>query len=352
MCFQGLQKTGVEIAMEIILEIILLLVGFVLLVKGADFFVDGSSTVAKKLRVPSIVIGLTIVAVGTSLPELAVSSLASFQNSNEIAFSNVIGSNLFNLLMVLGVSALLSTVPVKKSILKREFPFLTIITAVLVFLSGGQMLFSNKSKILTIFHFREAKNMSGKVSRVDGLILVLLFVFFLIWTVRYALKERQGKEENRQQELMSNGKCVFYIIGGAVAIIVGGELVVECAKRLALAAGMTETLVGLTVVALGTSLPELVTSAVAAKKGEADIAIGNVVGSNIANILLVLGLSAAISPVPVMTMSLADAVISLAVTVIVFVIAGTRKSIRKAEGVLMIFLYAGYMGYILARQYL
>ena len=293
-----------------------------------------------------------IVAIGTSLPELAVSSLASFQNSNAIAYSNVVGSNLFNLLAVLGVSALIRMVSVKKSILKREFPFLCVVTAILVFLSGEQIWFSGKLNITDIFDFHKSENISGAINRLDGVILVLLFIAFLVWTVRYALRERQSTEENNEQKLMSNGKCALSIIGGAAAIIAGGELVVECAKRLALAAGMTETLVGLTVVALGTSLPELVTSAVAAKKGEVDIAIGNVVGSNIANILLVLGMSVAISPVRVLTMSLADAVISLATTGIVFVIAGTKSSIRRSEGVLMLLLYAGYMAYILARQYL
>ena len=335
--------------MFIAIEIVLLLVGFVLLVKGADFFVEGSSAVAKKLKVPSIVIGLTIVAIGTSLPELAVSALASFQNSNAIAYSNVVGSNLFNMLMVLGVTACLIKIPVKPSVMKREFPFLVGITAVLVFLAGDALWFSGK--MFNIFRFHVSGKKIGEINRLDGILLVILFGFFLVWTVSYALKERKSMEEE-QGEIIGNARCTLYILGGAVGVMAGGELVVECAKRLAMSAGMSETLVGLTIVALGTSLPELVTSAVAARKGEADIAIGNVVGSNISNILLVLGFSAAVSPVGVLTMSLADAVICLVVTIVVLVVARTQYSIRRLEGIFLIFIYVGYMVYILSRQYL
>ena len=335
--------------MTVALEIILLLVGFVLLIKGADFFVDGSSAVAKKLKVPSIVIGLTIVAIGTSLPELAVSSLASFQNSNAIALSNVVGSNIFNILMVLGVTALFITIPVKGSMLKREFPFLLGITAILIFLAGDQLWFGKK---YNIFRFNVSDREAGTVNQIDGILLLVLFIGFIIWTVKYALKERQNIKEEDTKTLMSTKKCIFLIIVGAAGVMAGGDLVVECAKRLALAAGMSETLVGLTIVALGTSLPELVTSVVAGKKGEADIAVGNVVGSNISNILLVMGLSATISPVTVVTMSLADAIVSLGATVIIFVMAGTKKSIRRVEGIILVLIYLGYLAYILARQYM
>lgn len=336
--------------MKIILEIIMLLVGFVLLIKGADIFVDGSSAVAKKLKVPSLVIGLTIVSIGTSLPELAVSSLASFQNSNAIAYSNVVGSNIFNLLMVLGVSSLLVTLPVQKSMIKREFPFLLGVTAILIFCAGEYLWFSKDLLKTNIFKFDIATVDIGVVNRYDGILFVLIFIGFLMWTVSFALKERKNLKEE-QTDLMSTTRCILYILGGAIAVIAGGEFVVYSAKKLAAVAGMSETLIGLTVVALGTSLPELVTSAVAAKKGEADIAIGNVVGSNIANILLVLGLSAAISPVSVVTMSLADAVISLVATLLVFLVVGLKKSIKRAHGILFILVYLGYMAYIIARQY-
>ena len=338
--------------MEILLEIIFLLVGFVLLIKGADYFVEGSSAVAKKLKVPSIVIGLTIVAIGTSMPELAVSTFASAQNSNDIALSNVIGSNIFNLLVVLGFSALFHQIRVKSSIVKREFPFLLVVTIITILLAGDRVWSGKITNLSQIFTFQHGSNPIGVVGRLDGILFVLLFVGFLWWTVRYALKERQKNQEENEEQLLSAQKCVLFILGGIIAIVAGGEVVVYCAKKLALAAGMSEVLVGLTVVALGTSLPELVTSAVAAKKGEADIAVGNVVGSNIANILLVLGMSATISPVGVVSMSLVDTIVSLVATLLVWGVAGNDKKIKRPEGILLLLVYFAYMAYIICRQYL
>lgn len=338
--------------MEILVEIIFLLVGFVLLIKGADYFVEGSSAVAKKLKVPSIVIGLTIVSIGTSMPELAVSTFASAQNSNDIALSNVIGSNIFNLLVVLGVSALFHQIRVKSSIVKREFPFLLVVTIITTLLAGDRVLSGKITKLSQVFTFRHSSNPIGVLGRLDGILFVLLFVGFLWWTVRYALKERQKNQEENEEQLLSTQKCVLFILGGIIAIVAGGEVVVYCAKKLALAAGMSEVLVGLTVVALGTSLPELVTSAVAAKKGEADIAVGNVVGSNIANILLVLGMSATISPVGVVSMSLVDTIVSLVATLLVWGVAGNDKKIKRPEGILLLLVYFAYMAYIICRQYL
>lgn len=337
--------------MDILLDIVLLLIGFVLLIKGADYFVEGSSAIAKKLKVPSIVVGLTIVAVGTSLPELAVSTFAAAKGSNAIALSNVIGSNIFNTLMVLGITALFSTINVKKSILRREIPFLLVITALLVFLIGDALWFGNIIGKINIFSFANGEATIGEVGRIDGMLLLVLFVGFIAWTVKYAIKERDNMEDESDAEIISNAKCALYIIGGAAAIVIGGDVVVDCAKSLAMAAGMSETLVGLTIVAMGTSLPELVTSAVAAKKGEADIAVGNVVGSNIANILLVLGLSAAISPVEVTMMSLIDTGVSLIAAVVIFIVSGTSNKIRKREGIFLVLIYAVYMAYIICRQY-
>ncbi|MFQ9515945.1 MAG: calcium/sodium antiporter [Eubacterium sp.] len=335
--------------MKLILDIIFLLLGFLFLIKGADYFVDGSSAIAKKLRVPSIVVGLTIVAVGTSLPELAVSSFAAAKGSNAIAVSNVIGSNIFNLLMVLGITALFVTINVKKSILKREMPFLVGITVLGVILAGDALWFGDVIGRINIFDFKYSDAIIGTVERIDGILLLVLFVGFIWWTVSYALKERKKTAEETEEVTFSNWKCAIFIIGGAVAIIAGGEIVVNHAKSLALAAGMSETLVGLTIVALGTSLPELVTSAVAGVKGEGDIAVGNVVGSNIANILLVLGMSATISPIKVTTMSLIDGIMSLIITVIVFVVAGTKKRIKRGEGIFLVLIYLCYMAYIICR---
>lgn len=335
--------------MKILLDIVFLLAGFVLLIKGADYFVDGSVAIAKKLKIPSIVVGLTIVAVGTSLPELAVSSLASLKQSNTIAVSNVVGSNIFNLLMVLGITALFTNINVKKSVLQREFPLLTIISAVLIFLTADKLWFGDVIGKINIFNFENGDMNIGEVGRMDGFLLLVLFAGFIVWTVRYALKQRVTEEEDG--EILSNGKCAFFIIGGILAIVAGGELVVDSAKSLALAAGMSETLVGLTVVALGTSLPELVTSVVAGRKGEADLAIGNVVGSNIANVLLVLGAAAVISPVSVTIMNVMDAVIVLVATIIVFIVSATQKTIKRKEGMLLVLIYVAYMVYIICRQY-
>ena len=201
-----------------------------------------------------------------------------------------------------------------------------------------------------IFKFSNGSKTVGEIGTVDGILLLVLFIGFIAWTVSYALKERTNEEE--AEDIMSKGKCALFIIGGVTAIMIGGNLVVDSAKSLALAAGMTETLVGLTVVALGTSLPELVTSIVAARKGEADLAVGNVVGSNISNILLVLGVSAAISPVSVTMMNAIDGMVALVVTIIVFIMSGTNRTIRKKEGVFFIFVYVLYMVYIICRQYI
>ena len=229
--------------MKVILDILLLLVGFLFLIKGADFFVDGSVAVARRLKVPSIVVGLTIVAVGTSLPELAVSSFASAKGSNAIAVSNVDGSNTFNLLMVLGVTALFASIKVKQSILKREFPFLAIISLILIFLLGDALWFGDIIGNVNLLKFSNGNATVGSVGRIDGILLLLLFVGFIAWTISYALRERTQGDDG--DILMSKSKCIWFILGGIVAIVVGGEVVVDCAKSLALAVGMSETLVGL-----------------------------------------------------------------------------------------------------------
>ena len=251
-----------------ILTYALLIVGFVLLIKGADFFVEASSSIAKTLRVPSIIIGLTIVAFGTSMPELAVSTTASLAGNNEIAVGNVIGSNIFNLLVVLGACGAIRPFAVQ---LRWDYAASVGVAAVLFVMIIGD-------------HF---------VSRPEAIILLVLFVVFVAMTVRDALSNRIEEEEYKS---ITPLRCVIYIVGGLAAIVFGGDLVVKCAKEIALALGMSQTLVGLTVVALGTSLPELVTSVVASRKGENGLALGNVIGSNIFNILMVLGASAAVKP--------------------------------------------------------
>lgn len=329
--------------MEMLGNIALLLVGFVLLIKGADFFVEGSSSVAKLLKVPSIVVGLTVVAMGTSLPELSVSVSAALNESNEIAISNVVGSNFFNLIVVLGVCALFTTVPVDRQVLKRDFPFSIIITAALVFFMAD--LIKPWADV--------AENSAGLLSRLNSIILLAVFVGYLVYTVRSALKDRKnnlmtetdGDEEKPHSLLIS----IIFIVCGVIAIKFGGDFVVDSAKYIALHIGMSETLVGLTIVAVGTSLPELVTSIVAAKKGETSLAVGNVIGSNIFNVLFILGVSGTIHPIMAEKQNLIDAILILLVSIVVYFFAKSRKRIERKEGMIMLAIYVIYMIYAILR---
>lgn len=326
--------------MNILLNVVLLLVGFVALIKGADFFVEGSAAVAKKLHVPGVIIGLTIVAMGTSAPELAVSISAGLTGSNEIAISNVIGSNIFNLIVVLGVCAVMAPVAVDKSIMKRDFPFSIAVTLLLaVFISD--MILTGKSVIT------DTQARAGGISRWEALIFIILFAVYILITVRSAIKNRQTQQE--EIEDMSGIKCAVYILGGIAAVVIGGQLVVNSAREIALFCGMSETLVGLTIVAIGTSLPELVTSIVASSKGQNGMAVGNVVGSNIFNILLILGVSSFIHPISAGMFSLIDICILLVMNVCVFIFATTGKKINRYEGAAMVLMYVAYTAYAIIR---
>lgn len=308
------------------MDYILLVVGFILLIKGADFFVDGSASVAKKLRIPTMIIGMTIVAMGTSAPECAVSIAASVKGSNTMAISNVIGSNIFNLMIVCGACALFAPLAVKASTLKQEFP-LSILAAILLLAMGY---------------------MGMSLNRIEGVILLVIFALFLLWMVWEAKKARNNTEVE-EIETLPGWKCLIYIVGGIIAIVIGGDLVVDSASNIAAAFGLTQTLIGLTVVAFGTSLPELVTSLVAAKKGETDMALGNVIGSNIFNILLVLGIAGAVSPMAFLMENLIDAIILIAVSILVWIFAWRKKKLNRVHGVIMIVVYAAYVVYICMR---
>lgn len=299
-----------------------LVVGFILLIKGADYFVEASSSVAKALRVPSIIIGLTIVAFGTSAPELAVSTTASLSGNNEIAIGNVIGSNIFNLLVVLGACAVIHPFAV---VLRWDY-LMSVGVAVLLF------------GMLALDHM---------VSRIDAVILLILFVGFVMLTVRDALNNRTESEDGI--ETLSPIKTLIYIIGGIAAIVCGGDLVVESASGIAASFGLSQTLIGLTIVALGTSLPELVTSIVASRKGENGLALGNVIGSNIFNILMVLAASAAVKPIPVQSFSVMDDLFLIAASVFVWLLCRKHCRISRASGGMMLLLYAVYMVYICIR---
>lgn len=327
--------------MKVLLDILILLVGFVALIKGADWFVDGSSAVARKFRIPGVIIGLTIVAMGTSAPELAVSTSAAIQGSNEIAISNVLGSNLFNLLMVLGICAIIHPVPVGKPILKRDFPVNLGITVLMFLFTSLGAFFSGD-----LFD-HAMSDAVGDVSRICGITFLVIFAGYIIFLIRAAKKNKTKEEEDYKP--METWKCILLILVGIGCIVGGGEAVVYGAKNIALAAGMSETLVGLTIVALGTSLPELVTSIVAARKGQVDMAVGNVIGSNIFNILLILGVSTTIHPIAINLASVYDLIILLVVSVITLLFCVKDRRITRAEGIIMVLLYAGDMVFAVMR---
>lgn len=319
---------------------ILLIIGFICLVKGADFFVSGSSAIAKHFNIPAFIIGLTIVAFGTSMPEAAVSATAALREANGIALGNVLGSNIFNLLVVLGFSALLKSCPVSGSMLKFEYPLSIISAAVIILLCIG----TGKHALV--------------LSRTDGIIFLCIFTFFIVMTVKNVMSSRKDFDKldsetvehtEHDGKVLSLPKGIAYSIIGAAGIIIGGDVVVDCATDIAAAFGIDEVLIGLTVVALGTSLPELVTSIVAAAKGETDIAVGNVVGSNLFNILFVLGLSVTIHPIAVTMDSIYDSLILIAVSVLILIPMIRKRSITRSWGIIMLLMYAAYLSYIILR---
>ncbi len=328
--------------MTLALYILLLAAGFVGLIKGADLFVDGSSALARLFHVPGVIIGLTIVAMGTSFPELAVSTSAALSGSNEIAISNVLGSNIFNLLVVLGFCALFRTIPVEKNILKRDFPVCLLVTVVMLFvICSGTLL---DGSFLSMPMASEA----GTIPRWFGIALLAGFALYIIILIIDAKKH--PTEDENEEKPMPAWKSFLFILIGAALIVAGGEAVVEGAKYVAKAAGMSETLIGLTVVALGTSLPELVTSIVAARKGEVDMAVGNAVGSCIFNAMLILGVSSAIHPFAVNIASLFDMLILIAVVVVTLLFSATGKGIGRFKGFLMLLIYAADMVFAVLRE--
>ena len=327
-----------ELVQSVPFAVVLLVIGFVFLVKGADAFVEGCSSIAKRYHVPSLIIGMTIVAMGTSLPETAVSITASVTGNNELAVSNAVGSNIFNLMVVVGVCTLFTSVAVQMTTLKKDFP-ISVACAVLLLISGA---------------------IGMTLGHIDGIIFIVLFALFIIYMIRSAQTSRSKNEDLNVEEAeylleaeeiqeMSVGKSLLYIILGGIAIAFGSDWVVDGSCTIAAAIGVSQTFIGLTVVAFGTSLPELVTSVVAAKKGEVDMALGNVIGSNIFNILMVLGIAGAISPVAFLMDNLIDIIVLLVFSILVWIMAWTKKELNKKEGLLMLVLYAVYVVYICIR---
>lgn len=313
-----------------ILDIILLLVGFVILIRGADIFVNGSSNVAKRLNVSPLIIGLTIVALGTSAPEAAVSISAGIAGSNEIAVSNIVGSNMLNLLLIVGVCAIIKNLKVDEIIIKREFPLSLLSTFVLWFMISNVI---------------DVEGSNGIITRSEGLILLSFFGIFAYANLMSALKDKKKltekeKEENKKISLLKN---IILLLAGLALVVFGGDMVVDNASSIAIAIGISETLVGLTIVSIGTSLPELVTSIVATTKGENDIAIGNVIGSNIFNILFILGTSALVTPLVVNAQLIKYTVILIAISIIGYIFAITGKKIGRKEGICMVIMFIMYL---------
>lgn len=305
------------------MEYLLLLIGFVLLIKGADFFVDGSSSLARIMKVPSVIIGLTIVAMGTSAPEASVSVNAALAGSNDIAISNVIGSNLFNGLVVVGVCAFMAGFKTNPEILKRDMPLNIIVTAILCIML-----------------------LDRHINRIEGIILLIGMAVYIAVMVISALKNREAADECK---ILSLPKSLIFIIGGLIAVIFGGTLVVDNACLIAKDFGVSENFIGLTIIAIGTSLPELVTSITATRKGDSGLALGNAIGSNLFNILFILGMSATICPLNVLSESIIDCIILLVSAFILYVFARTKKTMNRWEGIVCVFLYVGYTAYLLIR---
>ena len=334
------------------MNIIILLLGFVLFVKGADIFVEGSSTIAKILKIPPLIIGLTIVAFGTSAPEAAVSITAALNGQNGMAMGNVVGSNIFNLLMVVGISGFIKTLSVDKAIISKEFPFLLLTSILLFVLTFDVSLQGTTTNIL---------------SRGDGLVLLMFFAIFMYSLLKSALSSMNNpsleetsisfdsssigynddilvKEKTNSKVLIKN---ILASVIGIILIILGGNMVVSSASNIASDFGVSDQLIGLTIVSIGTSLPEFVTSIIAAIKGESSIALGNVIGSNMFNILFVLGASATISPMSIDPVLFIDTLFMIIVTLITYLFAIQKRDINKVESIVLVLLYIGYMAYLL-----
>lgn len=305
----------------IILHLLLLALGFAMLVKGADWFVDGASGLARKFGIPQLVIGLTIVAMGTSVPEAAVSITAALKGNAEIAVGNVVGSNILNILIILGLASTIIPIAIQKSTLRIEIPFMIAITVIFV-------LFGRSS---------------AYISRAEGVLLWVLFLVYLGYLFVLAKKSKEEKQTGEEKTL----KLLFYILFGAIVVVFGSNITVESATKIAKILGVGDRFIGLTIVALGTSLPELVTSVVAAKKGNADIAVGNIVGSNIFNILFVLGTSALITPVPYQTEFFVDGIFAAAAGVLLWIAGFRKRKLSRCSGIIMLLCYVVYFIYLL-----
>jgi cation:H+ antiporter len=315
--------------MNFLINLVLLVVGFVLLIKGADYFVEGASKIADKLGIPQLVIGLTIVAFGTSAPEAAISISSAIKGNTGIAIGNIIGSNIMNILLILGITSCITVLKVAKSTVYYEIPFVIFITTVLVVIGGTQ----------------------GKLGFISGIILWALFILFFVYLIKMA---KSGKSEGIVEEgeaydgkKDSMIKLIFITLAGMAAIVIGSDLTVDGATEIAKILGISDRIIGLTIVAFGTSLPELITSVTAGIKGKADIAIGNIVGSNIFNILFVLGTTSLIKSVPYSMNFVIDGIVAIAAAVLLLLGVVRKKQLGRMAGIIMLIAYAGYFAYLI-----
>ncbi|MBD5444290.1 MAG: calcium/sodium antiporter [Lachnospiraceae bacterium] len=312
---------------QVLLQLLLLVVGFVMLVKGADLFVDGASKVAERFGIPQLVIGLTIVAMGTSLPEAAVSTSAALKGSAEITIGNVVGSNIMNILLILGITSVISPLAVQMSTIKYEIPMVIGASVLLAFLG----LYD------------------GTVARLDGIILLAGMVCYLLYLLKMTKKDQQatGDEAEENEKKDSIALLVLFIVAGGLMIVWGSDITVDAASILAKMFGMDERIIGLTIVAFGTSLPELVTSATAAIKGKADIAVGNIVGSNLFNILFVVGIAGVITPVIYESKFMVDTIVCIATAILLWLCVIRTKKLKRHGGVILLICYAAYFVYLI-----
>lgn len=321
-----------------ILKIVLLFVGFALLVKGADWLVAGSASIAKRYNVPNIVIGLTIVAFGTSTPELIVSLFASISGSTDIAIGNVIGSNSCNILLILGISSIIYPLSVKSNTVWKEIP-MSLLAAILVWVLANDMILDGNPRV--------------EITRSDGIVLLGFFVIFMYYTFDIAKADANNPTtiESDEIKILSLFWSITFIILGLTALVVGGNWIVEGAIYIAKSFGLSEALIGLTIVAVGTSLPEMATSIMAALKKQDDIAIGNVVGSNIFNIFFILGTSATVAPLKFNVQGNTDIYVTIGSSLLLFIFcfSGKKRQLERWEGVLMLIAYASYTTFLIMR---
>jgi cation:H+ antiporter len=313
------------------LTYVLFVIGFIILIKGADLLVDGAASVAKKFNISSIVIGLTIVAFGTSAPEFVVNIFASIKGNSEIAIGNILGSNIVNIFFILGISAVIYPIVAKENTAWKEIPLSLLAAIVLGVLANDALI--------------DGGSFSG-LTRIDGIVLLSFFIIFMYYT--FGISKVTGDEENIEIKLLSSGKAAIFILGGLTGLIVGGKWIVDGAVKIAELFDVSQSLIGLTVVAIGTSLPELATSAVAAYKKQADIAIGNVIGSNIFNTFWILGVSAVIRPLPFLKASNPDILMNIFASALLFAILfiGKRHIVERWQGYLMIAIYIAYIVFL------